>query len=101
MNDTISELVECADVVPLDSAIASATTQSRHGLRPPDAIVYASVLAHLSKAALEDSCFVTRDAKGFGVPEIDTELEGFNCRVIRRFDDALNFVKSKLRPPTH
>jgi predicted nucleic acid-binding protein len=45
LRDTISKLLACAEVVPLDSAIVSAGLQMPHGLRPQDAIIYASVLA--------------------------------------------------------
>jgi len=91
--------------VPLDEAVAreAQTQQTRRGLGPQDALVYASVLGHLRErttsptAHAEDRCFVTRD-KDFADDDIRADLEALGCRILFRFDAARGFVQNRLHP---
>ncbi len=64
------------------------------GLKPQDSIVYASVYEHLAAAGLDRKCCVTKDAKDFLNPDIKNELDRRNCRLLSRFGDALDYVRS-------
>ncbi len=98
LQSVVLSLLDCAEVIPLEAMIVSSAIQieARHELSAMDAIVYASVLAHLQASARGISCFLNRNARDFEDPDILAELGQLNCRLIPRFDDGLEFVKSQI-----
>ena len=69
-------------------------------LSPQDAIIYATVVAHLQQQnPSEAKCFLSRDSKGFDQPALKTQLGQFNCRYISNFDDGLRYIQSNLASP--
>lgn len=99
----LGELYDAATLVPLDKAVAQEAhrQQSRRGLSPQDALVYASVLSHLRGTDASDSpdeqysCFVTRD-NDFTDDDVRTDLESLGCKILFKFDAALGYVQSRL-----
>ncbi|MEP6538326.1 MAG: PIN domain-containing protein, partial [Bryobacteraceae bacterium] len=71
MRRTVSDLIQMAEVIPLDSMIlrSAAAVEMAHGLSGQDAIVLASVLAHLERSVAVESCFLNRNARDFDDPD--------------------------------
>lgn len=61
-----------------------------------DAIVLASVFAHLDLHHPPESCFLNRNAKDFDDPDVRERLEGRGCRFFGRFEDELRYVVSRI-----
>lgn len=75
--------------------------ESNFSLSALDAVVCASVLTHLEKAAPPASCFLNRDA-GFSNPEIVGALKTRNCKFLPGFDHGLQYLRwstSEETPP--
>lgn len=91
---TISELLEAAQVIALDAAIlrSAADMQAEYGMSDQDAIVLASVLAHLDLHHPVDSCFLNRNTKDFDDPDIRERLETRGCKFLAKFEDGLRYV---------
>lgn len=66
------------------------------GLSPQDATVYAAVLQHLKRQEARSKVFVTRNSNDFANPSIEDELEGHDCKLLRRFGDAVGYIRSRL-----
>ena len=64
LNEVSARLLRTAEVISLDASVlnGSSLTQSTHGFSPQDAIVYASVLAHLARCHERKSYFISRDS---------------------------------------
>jgi predicted nucleic acid-binding protein len=88
-----SRLLACVELIPLESAILTHAEehQEEYDLSAQDAVVYASVLAHLKRSG-EPSCFVSRD-RDFDDQEIKRELKSYNCRLLSNFETADQFLR--------
>ena len=86
---TLNKMLACAEIIPFSAeTLRSAASLVRAvGLQLPDAIVLASVLAHLDASASEESCFLSRD-RDFGDPYIVEELIKRNCKMLFSFEEA-------------
>lgn len=75
-------LLETAEIIPLgkDVLVSAAQLQTKHGLSPQDAIVYASVLQHLSMISSASSCFLNRNSSDFSDPDIEDTLTRHHAR---------------------
>lgn len=92
--DGVSDrLQRVAEVIPLDASILRDSIRCRraHRLSPQDAIVYASVLAHLASGSERKSYFVSRD-RHFADPDVVEELGSFNCELVRSFDHGRQVI---------
>lgn len=96
---TVSELIQSAEVIPLDSGIlrSAADIETRYGLSGQDAIVLASVVFHLETAKPADSCFLNRNSKDFDDPDIRDRLDALNCKFFARFAPALAYISARLK----
>jgi hypothetical protein len=86
-------------MIPLDtetlrSAISLVTSI---GLQLPDAIVLASVLAHLDTSAPSEACFINRD-RDFDDPYIAEELVRRSCKILFSFREGANYLRGSQRP---
>lgn len=92
------ELLKTAHVIPLTSLVLAAAKEceGKHDLSFPDAVVYASVLNHLTAAQPQMSCFLNRNSRDFDTPTINAELIGLGCTMISRFDRGLEFISAKI-----
>lgn len=101
--DTVAtQLVEVAEVISLDSRIIAQSLkhQKDFDFSPQDALVYASVMSHVTRSSsVEDSCFLNRDARDFEDQNVIEELGEWQCRLLTDFDNGLSFVTSQLRHP--
>ena len=101
LRDTISELLKTAEVIALDAAIlrSGADIQVEYGISGQDAIVLASVLAHLELHKPPDSCFLNRNSKDFDDPDVREKLETRGCKFFARFDDGLRYIVARIEAP--
>ena len=93
--DQVSDrLLRVAEVIPLDASILHDSSRYRraHRFSPQDAIVYASVLAHLAGGSKRKSYFVARD-RHFDDPDVVEELGRFNCELVRSFDHGRHVIE--------
>lgn len=94
-------LLTVATVVKLDGATVSASLdlQASRDLSPQDALVYASVIAHVrSSDPNEPKVFVTRDPDDFLTPEIEEDLSEYGARIVPTFADSVGFIDATLDP---
>lgn len=99
LDHIVTRIIEVADVIALEPQIMSEALvgQRQYDFSPQDAIVYASVISHLRACSSEDqSCFLNRNSKDFDDQNVVDELSRWNCKLLTRFDDGLNFVRSRL-----
>jgi predicted nucleic acid-binding protein len=91
-------LLSTGEVIALNPNVLlqAASYETNYTLSPQDAIVYASVLEHLRLNQPQQSCFLNRNSKDFGNPDIVDELAQLNCRMIPRFDHGYQFIRSVL-----
>lgn len=96
---TLDRLLNITEVIPLESTILSlaAKYQFDHDLRLQDSIVLASVLNHLRTSTSSSKCFLNKDRKDFGDPDIVDALDECGCKILFRFDDGFNYITSQLR----
>lgn len=93
-----NRLLQTADVANLTPAIIRDAThyEKSFDLGAQDAIVYASVIHDLQLHPGESSCFLNRNSKDFGIPDIKNELGDLNCRIIWQFDQGLDWIRAQL-----
>jgi predicted nucleic acid-binding protein len=98
LRDTISELLRAADVIPLDTPIlrSAADIQAESGMSGQDAIVLASVLAHLDLHNPPESCFLNRNSRDFDDPDVRGRLETRGCKFFAKFEDGLRYVVARI-----
>ena len=99
LNQTLDRVLSIAEVIPLERNIlvSAITYQTSLDLSPPDSIVYASVLHHLSTSTLVKSCFLNRNSKDFDDPDIVDALNNYNCKMLPRFDNGYDYIQSQTR----
>ncbi|MBU2534555.1 MAG: hypothetical protein KKD83_00105 [Chloroflexi bacterium] len=69
--------------------------QDRYGLSPQDSIIYSLVIGDLQRRGLKEAkCFISRNWKDFGDPDIKSELEFYNCAYLEDFTTGLRFIQS-------
>ena len=92
------QVLAIAEIIPLSREILAAASRSETlcTLEPQDAIVYASILAHLTSRTESSCCFLNRNSKDFDNPKIVDELKQHQCRMISRFDDGCKFIESNI-----
>lgn len=98
LDSAISRILETATVIPIerDTIRTAIKLQETRNLSPQDSIVYASILSHLSKAADEPKCLITKNSKDFTNPDIEKDLENYGCKLLTKFEDGLGYIRSRL-----
>lgn len=93
-------LCAVATIAPLtvDILHAASSYQLEHDLSAQDAVVYASVIAHLRSEKADGSVFVSRNSSDFDDPDIRTELSALNCKYFARFDTTVEYLKRPRAP---
>jgi len=94
LDDAVRRVLAAADIIPIErDTIASAfKLRLTRRLRTQDAIVLASVLAHLAAAGPKPKCFVTRNSKDFANPDIVADLDQSDCELFTSFGEGYGFV---------
>ena len=98
LRDTISELLRSAEVIALDASIleSAADIQERYGMSGQDAIVLASVFAHLDLHNPPESCFLNRNSKDFDNPDVREGLDARRCKFFSEFEKGLRYVLARI-----
>lgn len=91
-------LLRTSEVIALTADVITEAIgcEKSYDLSPQDALVYASVIAHLQQYQPQTACFLNRNSKDFDNPDIVDELNKLNCKMIPRFDHGYTFIKSRL-----
>lgn len=97
LDQALDRIAKVATLIPIsgNTLRAAIAFQKNPGLSPQDAIVYASVLDHLTSAAPGLKCFITKNAKDFVSLRIRDELAAYDCRLLTRFRDGLGYARSQ------
>ncbi len=96
--DALTQILAVAEVIALEASVALDATRyrERYKLQPQDAIVYSSVISHLSRTSEADNCFINRNSRDFDDPDIVESLESSNCRMLFSFEDGYNYIRHRL-----
>lgn len=91
-----NRILHIAQVIPLTSDVLrqSAFYEQQYKLTPQDALVYTSVILHLAAKTPMNCCFLNKNAKDFSKPSMIEELESYQCKMIPRFDQGLEFIQA-------
>lgn len=95
LRTTQDRLLRCGILIPQTATIIEAAfdCEARFGLTRPDAVVLASVLAHLGQAPAGPKLFLNRDG-GFNDATVRQELNRYECELIRSFEAGVSRVES-------
>jgi predicted nucleic acid-binding protein len=94
---TRDRLLRVAEVIPLTKDILASAVllQTKHGISPQDAIVYASVLQHLDLTSPAKCCFLNND-RDFSDPDIEDTLTRHGCKVLFSFSNGYNYIQRQI-----
>jgi hypothetical protein len=100
LRNTTSQLMRTADVIALDVAIlrSAADMQVELGMSGQDAIVLASILAHLDRHSPPESCFLNRNWKDFDDPDVREKIETRGCKFFGKFADGVRYIVARIAP---
>jgi PIN domain len=93
---TLERLLAVAEIIPLSATIVSAALAYTTFEKPQDALVYASVIEHLSAAAEGKKCFFNKNSKDFDDPDIEDALKSHDCKMLFGFDNGLEYLTSQV-----
>lgn len=96
LKSTVKRLLQIGSSIELDSAIyqTALKNESRYGLSPQDAIIYASIVRDLATSVRTDrSCFMSRNLKDFGSPDIRAELASYDCLYEESYKTGVSLVR--------
>jgi predicted nucleic acid-binding protein len=102
LDAALMRIIEAAEIIPLDGLALrqSLDFQVNLGLSPQDAIVFASIMAHLEAAPLDEpKVLITKNAKDFLIPDIIDLLTPANCKLLTRFSDGVGYIESAITLP--
>lgn len=97
LDETLERILQTVEVIPigLSTIRASIKLQKSRNLSPQDALIYASILDHLDKEESDSfGCFITKNSKDFATLDIKNDLEKYNCKLLTKFADGLEYVRS-------
>jgi hypothetical protein len=96
---TLTELISTTQIIPLDSGTihSAMRIEDEYTLSGQDAIVLASVLAHLETTKPEESYFLNRKSRDFDDPDIRERLDALNCQFFAQFAPALARISARLK----
>ena len=97
LDETLERILQTVEVIPIDLSTirASIKLQKSRNLSPQDALIYASILDHLDKEESDSfGCFITKNSKDFATLDIKNDLEKYNCKLLTKFADGLEYVRS-------
>ena len=98
LDDILTRILDCSDVLAIDSTTLRSAIefQTSLSLSPQDSLVYASVINHLAATAPEAKCFLNRNSKDFLIPDIESQLATFQCVMIPKFSDGVEYIRGSL-----
>lgn len=94
----VRRIAACGSVIALDTAVFQQATrhQGQYGLSPPDAIIYASVLAHVQQAPSAEPKYLVSKDKGFNDPGLIAQLRSYNCHFSGDFQVAAALIRNSI-----
>jgi predicted nucleic acid-binding protein len=94
----ITRINQAVEIIPLipEVILEGKRNETLYALGVQDAIVCASIMAHLRQQNRMPSCFLNRNARDFDVPTILQELNQYNCRMIPLFDQGYQFINTRV-----
>ncbi len=97
LDGALDKILNVAQIIAINAATIrlAITYQRTRSLKPQDAIVYASIIQHLSENSTGKKCFITANAKDFVNPDIKNELASYDCYLLTRFSDGLGYIRSQ------
>lgn len=92
-------LTKFAEIIPFESQTIQEAKPlaTKYDLSLQDAIVFSSILKHLSSNKVIQSCFLNRNSKDFSQPNIAKRLKTLNCKLFADFEKAHNFIASQIK----
>jgi len=98
LKDTIAKLLRIVEVIPLNGRVLNAGADVQDALRMSgqDAVIFASVEAHLAEKRPHESCFLNRNTRDFDNPDVRERLEKYGCKFFGRFD-GLQYIGHRLK----
>lgn len=99
LNKYRKQILASATVIPLTADILddAARYEVDYNFAAQDAIVYASVISHLSQSLDPSNCFLNRNSRDFDSPDIVEALTALNCKMIPKFDDGYRYIHTLTR----
>jgi hypothetical protein len=95
LHRTLEAVFVVADTIPLEFDILrdASIYRAKHELRPQDAVVYSSIVRHLTSDGDSANCFLNRNNKDFDDSDIKAELQQHKCKMFFDFDNAYQFLQ--------
>jgi predicted nucleic acid-binding protein len=95
LDETLSSILDCADVVPLNRAVFQLALSRRgeFNLAPQDAFVLASVEFHARSRTGTDKLFLTTNSADFLNSELEAHLLDCQCKLMTKFGNGLAYVR--------
>jgi len=91
----ILKVCEVIQIVPSILTLAADYRLAPFELDIQDAIVYASIVHHLSISKLASrKCFINRNSRDFNKPDIQAILDSHACKMLFNFDKGYNYILS-------
>ena len=97
-HDYLTRLTAATTSIPLTSDVVNRAVrdESTYDLTPQDALVYASVMAHLEAHGSVISCFLNRNSTDFGHSDIVDRLAQYTCRMIPNYEHGLSYIRAHI-----
>ena len=94
--ESTSRLADSAIVVDLTSEVfrISLAYQTSPGLSPPDAVVLATIVTHLTNHPPDDISYLINRDQHFSTPDVRSLLSVHNCALIPSFSDGLDRIRA-------
>ena len=96
LKSIVKRMLHVGRSIELDSASyqTALDNESRYGLSPQDSIIYASIVRDLATSVRTDrSCFMSRNLKDFGDPDIRAELASHKCQFEQSYEAGVSLVR--------
>lgn len=99
LKEIINAIVAISTTIDLTKEIISLSIEyeKANDLSPQDAVVYASIITHLTTEKPVLSCFLNRNSTDFDDPDIQEGLGKLNCKMILSFAKGLEYIKYCLK----
>lgn len=101
LKQVINTIVAISTTIDLTKEIINLSIEYEkvNDLSPQDAVIYASIITHLTTKKPEISCFLNRNSKDFDDPDIREALDKLNCKMILSFSRGIEYIKHYLNIP--
>jgi hypothetical protein len=99
LNNAISRILDCADVIPLTKEVMqhSIRVRDQFEFEPQDAVVFASIDLYLDERGKAESVFANKNSDDFAVPDVEERLGALNCKLLSTFANAADLIEHRRR----